>query len=153
MPYLRVWGLIWVIICTMSEIGPTLGIFIMMNNYFHDVATGLLLTSGVGVYIVMKQYEGRGASRETTEYFLRFFDGMTKLAKFSLWWILLGGIPRTIFFKSFEWANAVDHYQIPAIIVKHVLAFTFVGSGVHMWHKYGKRVREIREELKRGEIK
>ena len=146
-----VWVGVSVIIIDMFEIGPVFGIFIMMNNYFHDVATALLLTSGVGVWNVMRSYDESKASRETTEYFLRVFDGMTKLAKISLWWILIGGIPRTIFYRSFEWANAVAHAQIPALIVKHVLAFAFVGTGVTMWHKYGKRVKAIRAAL--GETK
>lgn len=137
----------------MNGIGPELGVFIMMNNYFHDVATALLMASGFGVYVVMKRYEERPYSKEATEYFLKVFEGMTRLAKFSLWWILLGGIPRTIFYKDFEWANSVEHAQVPALMVKHVMIFGFVGTGVGMWHKYGKRVRNIRAALASGEIK
>lgn len=132
----------------MNEISPTLGVFIMMNNYFHDVATGLLMTSGVGVWFVMRYFDEATADRQTTEYFLRVFEGMTRLAKFSLGWILIGGVPRVYFYRSFEWANAVDHLQVPAIIVKHIMVIAFVGTGVHLWHKYGKRVQLIRAALK-----
>ncbi len=125
----------------------------MMNNYFHDVATALLMASGFGVWVVMKRFDERPRSKDATEYFVRVFDGMTKLAKISLWWILIGGIPRTIFYRDFEWANAVANAQIPALIVKHIMAFSFVGTGVVMWHKYGRRVRKIREALASGEIK
>lgn len=130
----------------MNGIGSGLGVAIMMNNYFHDVATGLLASSGFALWIMMKKY-GETEDRATTEYFLRIYGGMTRLARFSLYWILLGGIPRTIFYRDFEWANAVDHAQVPAIIVKHIFVFAFVGTGVHLWLKFNKRVKEIRKSL------
>lgn len=134
----------------MNEIGPTLGVIIMMNNYFHDVATGLLMTSGVGLWVVMRRYVDTG-NRETTEYFLRIYRGMKRLARFSLYCILIGGVPRTLFYKSFEWANAVGHNQVPAIIVKHVLAFGFVFTGVYIWLKFEKRVKKIDMSLRAAE--
>lgn len=123
--------------------------FIMMNNYFHDVATGLLMVSAAAIWLIMKKLDP-SRNRETTEYFLRIYAGMTKLARIALIWILLGGVPRTIFYRSFEWANAVEHAQVPAIIVKHVLAFTFVALGVRMWIKFEKQVKEIRRALNAG---
>jgi hypothetical protein len=130
----------------MDTIGSGLGILIMMNNYFHDVATGLLMASGFAIWAIMRRYR-EPCSRETTEYFLRVYKSMTALAKFSLYWILLGGIPRTLFYKRFEWNTAVEHGQVAAIIVKHVLVFSFVFTGVYVWHKINRRVKEIRAGL------
>jgi hypothetical protein len=132
-------------------ISPTLGVIIMMNNYFHDVATALLAASGVALWVIIRRYED-GTDRATAEYFLRVYSGMTRLARFSLYWILIGGVPRTIFYKSFEWANAVDHAQVPALIVKHILAFTFVGTGVYLWRKFNRKVKEVRQTLETGEV-
>jgi hypothetical protein len=126
---------------------PTLGVFIMMNNYFHDVATALLLASGVVMWIIVRRME-RSADESVIRYFLRIYSGVTRLAKFSLLWILIGGIPRTIAYKEFEWANAAGKGQIAALIVKHVLVFIFVGGGAFLWLKLHKRVREIRESVK-----
>lgn len=131
----------------MYDISPALGVIIMMNNYFHDVATGLLITSGVGLWVVVRRFQDTG-NREKAEYFLSIYRGMKRLARFSLFWILLGGVPRTLFYKSFEWANAVDHYQVPALIVKHVLAFSFVFGGVAIWLRFEKRAKEIDMSLK-----
>lgn len=122
---------------------PTLGVFIMMNNYFHDVATALLLASGVSMWVIVKKLD-RNPEKAVADYFLKIYQGITGLAKFSLGWILIGGIPRTIFYTKFEWANAVGNSQVPALIVKHVLAFTFVGTGAYLWIKLSRRIREIR---------
>jgi hypothetical protein len=127
----------------MQNIGPTLGIIIMMNNYLHDVATGLLAASGVGLWVIMRKYEDTG-NREVTEYFLSIYKSMTRLARFSLLCILIGGVPRTLFYRSFEWANAVGHGQVPAIIAKHVLAFAFVGTGVYFWCRFDRKVKHIK---------
>lgn len=123
------------------EISPALGVIIMMNNYFHDVATALLAASGVALWVMMKRYESGNAGVDA--YFMRIYRGMTRLAKFSLLFILIGGVPRTLFYRSFEWANAVGHGQIPALIVKHIMVFAFVALGVNLWIKLGRKVKAI----------
>jgi hypothetical protein len=124
---------------------PTLGVIIMMNNYFHDVATALLLASGVVMWVVIRNYQ-EGASPDTDRYFLRLYRSVTWLAKFSLLWIILGGIPRTIFYAEFEWANAAGKGQVTALIIKHILAFLFVGAGAHIWFKIWRKVKVLRKQ-------
>lgn len=124
---------------------PSLGVAIMMNNYFHDVATALLLASGIVMAVIVKRF-GSGTDPAVTTYFLSIYAGVTRLARFSLAWIILGGIPRTIFYTRFEWANAAGKSQIPALIVKHVLAFVFVGAGAYLWMKIHKRVTMIKNK-------
>lgn len=124
---------------------PALGIFIMMNNYFHDVATALLAASGITMWIIVRKY-GDNSDPDVADYFLRIYNSITKVARFAIYWIILGGIPRTIFYKDFEWANAVGENQVPAIIVKHILAFIFVGTGAYLWIKLSRRVKKIRSE-------
>ena len=126
---------------------PASGVLIMMNNYFHDVATALLLASGYVIWVIVKRYDASSKTKETTEYFLKIYGNATKLAKFSLIWIVLGGIPRTIFYTEFEWANAAGKGQITALIIKHILAFTFLGLGAHFWIKINRKVKHIREGL------
>ncbi len=121
---------------------PELGVLIMLNNYFHDVATALLAASGVTMWIVAKRYE-KHRNTHTLPYFLELYKGITGLAKFSLYWILIGGVPRTIFYKDFEWANAAGREQVPALIVKHILAFTFVGTGAYLWLKLSKKIKTL----------
>jgi hypothetical protein len=122
---------------------PSLGVFIMMNNYFHDVATALLLASGITMWVIYRKL-GAATEESATDYFLRLYQSITRLAKFSLVWIVIGGIPRTLAYREFEWANAVGKSQVPALIVKHILAFIFVGTGAYIWIKLSRRVREIK---------
>ncbi len=121
-----------------------LGVVIMMNNYFHDVATALLAASGIVVWIIVKRYFSSEKGQETTEYFLKIYRSTTKLARFSLAWIIIGGIPRTIFYAEFEWANAVGKGQVTALIVKHIFAFAFVGTGAYMWMMINRKVKGLK---------
>jgi hypothetical protein len=124
----------------MSE---TSGVLLMMNNYFHDVATALLLASGIAIWVIYKKF-GDSDNPEVRDYFLRLYDSFTLLARFSLAWIILGGIPRTIFYTEFEWSHFAGKSQIPALIIKHILAFIFVGTGACIWLKIRKKVKEIK---------
>lgn len=122
----------------------TFGVIIMMNNYFHDVATALLMASGFALWAIVRKIDNAN-EKQVIDYFLKIYNDLTRLARFSLIWILVGGIPRTIFYVDFEWANAVGKNQVPALIIKHILAFTFVGIGAHIWIRLNKRVKRIRE--------
>ena len=135
----------------MVNFSPAFGALIMMNNYFHDVATALLAASGIALWVIIRKYyslqQAGGVTGAVTGYFLSTYASMKKLARFSLVWILVGGIPRTLYYRSFEWSNAVEHAQVPSLIVKHVLAFLFVSSGVYMWYRFSKEAGRIASTL------
>ena len=125
---------------------PAAGVALMMNNYLHDVATALLLASAVALWVMLRRYRREGGPA-AARYFLAIHRSMTRLAAFSLAWIVLGGIPRAIFYSEFEWANAAGRAQVPALVAKHVLAFAFVGAGAWFWVILRRRVREVEREL------
>jgi hypothetical protein len=128
------------------EIGPGLGVAIMMNNYFHDMATGLLVGSGFVLHAIIS-IQASMNSPESVLFFLKINRQMVRLFKFALWWVILGGIPRTIFYTSFEWANAADKLQVPALAVKHVMMFAAVVWGVTAWRRMQKKVELLKESL------
>lgn len=128
------------------QIGPGLGVAIMMNNYFHDMATGLLVGSGFALHAIIR-IQASMNTPEATLFFLKTNIKMKKLFKFALWWVILGGIPRTIFYTSFEWANAADKLQIPALAVKHVMMFAAVVWGIYAWRRMQKKVALLRDSL------
>ena len=130
----------------MESISTTLGVVIMMNNYFHDVATGLLVASGFTLYLMMRHHD-YGRSREADGYFLRIHGVMTRIARISFWWVILAGVPRTYFYREFEWAGAVEDLQVTAIVIKHVIVFAIVGLGIYMWIRLGRKVRQVRQDL------
>lgn len=122
---------------------PTAGIALMMNNYFHDVATALLASSAFALWVLLRRYESGERGPDAARYFLEIQGAMVKLARFSLAWIVLGGIPRTIWYADFEWANAAGRGQVPALVVKHVVAFILVVFGVAFWRRLRSRVRVV----------
>jgi hypothetical protein len=108
------------------------------------VATALLLASGIAIWVIYKKF-GDSDKPDVREYFLKLYGSMTFLVKFSFAWIILGGIPRTYFYTEFEWSHYAGKSQIPALIVKHILAFLFVGAGAYLWINIRKKVKEIKE--------
>ena len=128
------------------HIGPGLGVAIMMNNYFHDMATGLLVGSGFALHAILR-IQASMNTPQATLFFLKTNRRMVKLFRFALWWVILGGIPRTIFYTSFEWANAADKLQVPALAVKHVMMFTAVVLGIYAWRRMQAKVALLRESL------
>jgi len=128
------------------QISPGLGVAIMMNNYFHDVATALLIASAFALHAVVR-IQNSMDTPETTLFFLKTYYLMVKLFRFALWWVILGGVPRTIFYTSFEWANAADKLQIPALMVKHVMIVTAVVWGIIAWRRLKKKVALLRASL------
>src|SRR5512133_3213800 len=128
------------------QIGPGLGVAIMMNNYFHDMATGLLVGSGFALHAIIRIQRTMNTP-EATLFFLKTNRHMVKLFKFALWWVILGGVPRTIFYTSFEWANAAGNHQIAALGVKHVMMFAVVVWGVIAWRRMQKTVAKLKGSL------
>lgn len=128
------------------DISPGLGVVIMMNNYFHDMATGLLVGSGFALHAILRIQTSMNTPQATL-FFLKTNRHMVKLFKFALWWVILGGVPRTIFYTSFEWANAADKLQVPALAVKHIMMFTAVVWGVFAWRRMQQKVVLLRESL------
>lgn len=124
-------------------------IILMMNNYLHDVATALLVASGYAMWALWKSLASE-PGHDAIRYFVRIYHRLTKLACFSFVWILLFGVPRIIYYKEFEWANMAGRGQVPALIVKHILAFTLVGCGAVLWMKVRKKVVEFEKSMTLG---
>jgi hypothetical protein len=128
------------------QISPGLGVAIMMNNYFHDVATALLISSAFALHAIVRIQSAMGTPQATV-FFLRTYHQMVKLFRFALWWVIIGGVPRTIFYTSFEWANAADKLQVPALMVKHVMIVTLVVWGVIAWRRLKRKVARLHDAL------
>ncbi|HWI54212.1 MAG TPA: hypothetical protein VNT57_00830 [Desulfobacteria bacterium] len=123
-------------------------ILVIMNNYFHDVATALLVSSALVMLSVAKLLPEQG-NAETMKFFLAVYRRVTTLARVSLLWILLGGIPRVIYYKKIEWTIALDNDIIPALMIKHIIMFLFVLAGVAFWVRLARKVKELEASLQK----
>lgn len=119
----------------MTQISPFAKVLIVMNNYFHDVATAMLLASALILLVLYRaaRREG-GASRR---WLASLYPYLTRVAWGSLLWIVIGGIPRTIFFQEVEWnlADPSNKYLFAALMVKHAFMWVAVALGVVLWVK------------------
>ncbi len=125
------------------EISPELGVVIMLNNYFHDVATAVLASAAVVLWALFRVQE-KFPNPEATGFFFAACKKLTLMVRISLAWIVLGGVPRTIFYRDFEWANAAGKGQVPALVVKHVLILVFVIVGGWAWLQLKRRIAELK---------
>ena len=120
-------------------------ILIIINNYLHDVASAVLLSSAVILYVLGRQAERAGADEHRV--FARAYPVLTRFAWGAIAWIIVGGIPRTIFFTRYEWDPAVIKGIVPALILKHVLMVAAIVIGAFMWWRMAKTARaEIVED-------
>lgn len=125
---------------------PALGVAVMMNNYFHDVATALLAASAFCLYAVDRVHSSLQTPAATL-FFLKTHSVMVKFFRFAFWWIIVGGIPRTLFYVSFEWNHFADKQQVPALMVKHLLMTVLVVWGVVAWRRLKAKVARLRGAL------
>ncbi len=113
---------------------------IIINNYLHDVATAVLIATAALVWALDRAAAGDAGGRPG-ELLRAAYPRLVLVARIALVWIILGGIPRTIFFTRFEWDPAVVRGIVPALIVKHVLMVAGVAAGGAMWLRIGRRLR------------
>ncbi len=115
------------------------GVLIIMNNYFHDVATAVLLSSAV-ILAILERRARRGSVAELRA--LRgAYPALTRFAQGALVWIVLGGIPRVIFFTRYEWDPAIVKGLVPALIIKHTLMVAAVLVGGLLWWRASRRAK------------
>lgn len=111
---------------------PLIKVLLVMNNYFHDVATAVLLASAIIMWVL----ERRARAEESALIALRdAYPVLTTFARGAIAWIVLGGVPRTIFFAQLEWDPARTRFMLPALGVKHMLMVVAVVAGVLLWRR------------------
>lgn len=123
-----------------------IGVLVMLNNYFHDLAAGIVFVCGVTMFVMSRKVEELG-SRDAKEIFCGVYPTLVHIEGGSVIFMLFAGVIRTFTYKEFEWANAVGNSQVPAIIVKHIFLGGIFFYGVALWIKVHKKVREMRKEL------
>lgn len=115
-------------------------VVIIINNYLHDVATAVLIASAAVVWALDRAVARDGGGR-AGELLRAAYPKLVLVARAALVWIILGGIPRTIFFTRYEWDPAVTRGIVPALAIKHVLMAAGVLIGAVMWLRIGHRMR------------
>lgn len=110
---------------------------IIMNNYFHDVATATLL--GAAVIMWTLERHARCGSPQDLTTLARAYPTLTRFATTALVWIVIGGIPRALTFNTHD-LGAVRGDLVPAIIVKHLVEVAAVVAGIVLWRRVKRRI-------------
>ena len=121
--------------------GMDWGILIILNNYLHDVASATLLSSAVVLYVVDRQARFGGAGER--QALARAYRTLTRFAWGALAWIIIGGIPRTIFFYQYEFIPADTRGIVADLVIKHILLVSAVIAGGIMWIRIGRNARAV----------
>jgi uncharacterized membrane protein len=125
-----------------GEISQTLGIILMLNNYVHDVATGLLLLSALWVGWSARDL-GDEPAPGAVEVFRKTYRRCVRFVWGSIAVIVVTGVVRTLYFMRFEWIPALGKGLVPVLILKHVLIFTMLGVGAYAWTQIRRRLRTL----------
>lgn len=118
---------------------PCLIVVIMMNNYFHDVATAMLFASALAMKIIIKKHEESGPG--SLGHLIRFHRGISRIVTFSLVWIAVSAVPRILAFRSFELEHAYKIHNVHGLIAKHIIALGILIGGVLLWISLNKKMR------------
>jgi hypothetical protein len=100
----------------------------MLANYFHDLAVAMLAASVVVIHLA-----GRimGEDEDRRDVLVRLVRGMSKVAWWSLAYVILAGAVRAWYFMDFEWNPLVERQgMLIALGVKHVLLVGLTVFGI-----------------------
>jgi hypothetical protein len=125
-----------------GEISQAVGILLMLNNYVHDVATGLLLISGLWIGWSARSL-GDEPHPTVVEAFRKTYGRCVRFVISSIVAIIATGVVRTLNFMRFEWQPALGDSLVPVLVVKHILIFTLLGAGIYVWVQLRRRVRQL----------
>lgn len=117
-------------------------ILVMLSNYVHDVATGLLLLSALWLGWSARDL-GLRPGLETVAVFRRSYRRCLRFVRGSILLIVATGVVRALNFMQFEWFPALGRGLVPVLVVKHVLIFTMLGVGIYAWIHLRRRLRSL----------
>ncbi len=112
--------------------------FVMMNNYFHDVATATILALAVVLWIVVSHLQ-----KNRSQAGILMVRYLRKTLLFCLAWLVTGGIVRIVAFSKYELPEAAFKGLTQALFLKHIVAFLIVLGGGILWQKGAKIYRNI----------
>ncbi len=118
-----------------------LKVSLLLLNYSHDIATAFLTVSGILIVLLYKKRE-KLVEEGSLHGFSLVYKKIKLIAEVSLVWILLAGIPRTVFYKKLEWSYMAGNTQIVAIGIKHVVMFALVGALSYYWIKLSRYIKD-----------
>ena len=117
-------------------------ILVLLNNYVHDVATGLLLLSALWLGWSARDL-GPAPSPETLDVFRKSYARCRRFVFGSVGVIVATVVVRTLTFMRFEWHPALGKGLVPILVLKHVLIISVLASGLYAWSNLRARLKTL----------
>ena len=118
---------------------------LMMNNYFHDVATAMVIATAGISWIVIDRAE-KTTELNSQAFYMKVYNIIVKIFIYSLFWLMLGAIPRILTFKYYELKEAQMKGLVLPLLIKLIVAFVLVLAGSIMWINISKRVKALNQK-------
>lgn len=122
---------------------PFFSVLLMINNYCHDVATAMLMASGVTMWAIMRRLKNTD-NPEVLSMLLSLYRSISRIVTFSLIWIAAGAVPRILTFSTFEFAHALADNRVPQLMAKHVVSFLMTLGGAYLWILLIRKFKKIK---------
>jgi hypothetical protein len=103
-----------------------MALLVMLNNYFHDLATAVFAVSAAAAYLMHRALQGEEAFGRVREV----VASVIKLAYAALGWVIAAGVIRSLAYEKYEWSEAAGKDQVSVLVVKHIILVAFVAAGV-----------------------
>lgn len=122
---------------------PFFSVLLMINNYCHDVATAMLMASGVTMWAIMRRLKNI-ENPEVLSLLLSLYRSISRVVIFSLVWIAAGAVPRILTFSTFEFAHALADNRVPQLMTRHVVSFLMTVGGAYLWIFLIRKIKNIK---------
>lgn len=124
------------------------GIFVMLNNYLHDLATAMFLCGVLLLWVLAGEIEHEGNKPGAKQLFVKIFTKFSPIITVSLVAIFAGGVIRAFNYRKYEWMEAAGRGQVTALVIKHIFLFIIVGTGVYLFVILRRKVKRFRSAIK-----
>jgi hypothetical protein len=131
-----------------AVLSPSFAVFVMMNNYFHDVATAMLAACALTMRLFMARF-GRESGSDAFGLLRRLHLSIGRIVRFSFGWVIVSGAIRIGTFGSFEWPNAVQKGQTYGLLAKYALALFMIVFGAFLWGRVSRKMKKMGHEIGR----
>lgn len=123
-----------------------ISILVMLNDYFHDFATAVVIVLSYTVMLLVR-YVQKDMKEGPKTFLFVIYPKAVHITGGLVILLLMAGIVRAFTYGQFEWNHMVGNDQVWLIIVKHIVMFSVFGYGLYLWvnmHKVFKSMRENR---------
>ncbi|ABB14799.1 hypothetical protein CHY_1047 [Carboxydothermus hydrogenoformans Z-2901] len=110
-------------------------IWIVVNNYLHDLATGLLLTAVFTLYLARRLW--CDCILTFTQYRI-FFRYLSRVFFIAAMVVILAGIPRALYFRDVELIPMIKKDMVLLLWVKYGLLLLAVIGSIVMWYRLSR---------------